>query len=76
MENKLPLAFDKNGTSRFGTMHKDTKSVEWYYLEDDNVFIFHFTEQSVLNAKKHMFNFSNFRENTSKATWCRRDDSD
>lgn len=46
MENKLPLAFDNNGTSRFGTMHKDTKAVEWYYLEDDNVFIFHFTEHA------------------------------
>lgn len=44
MDNKLPLIFDSNGTTRFGVIHKDyPEHIEWYSL-DKNIFIFHFSK--------------------------------
>lgn len=42
MENKLPLLFDTNGTTRFGVFSKnEPENIDWYSLEE-NIFIFHF----------------------------------
>lgn len=42
MKNKLPMVFDKNGTTRFGVYHKDDpNTIEWY-TSSENIFLFHF----------------------------------
>lgn len=43
MKDKLPLVFDKKGITRFGVIPKDNpEKIDWYTLEGDNMFIFHF----------------------------------
>lgn len=43
LRDKLPLVFDKNGTTRFGVIHKDRpENIDWYHSIDENFFIFHF----------------------------------
>jgi carotenoid cleavage dioxygenase-like enzyme len=49
LKNKLPLMFDeKNGTTRFATIHKDNATdVQWYSFLEKNIFIFHFIDYAV-----------------------------
>lgn len=44
IHNKLPLQFDRNGTSRLGVIDKDIPDkIDWYYLEK-SIYIFHFSD--------------------------------
>ena len=42
LKGEIPLYFDKNGTSRFGTISKESGNITWYNSEK-NFFLFHFS---------------------------------
>ena len=69
-QDKLPLFFDKNGTTRFGLLNKDTDKLTWITFKE-NFFIFHFSEsfetrESVITHACLLedVNFSSFIDNT------------
>ena len=70
MENKLPIYFDKNGTTRLGVLNKDTDKLTWFNISE-NFFIFHFSE--CFEDKDNIYihaclvdnvNFASFIDNT------------
>ena len=68
--NELPLYFDKNGTTRFGLLNKDTDNLTWFQFKE-NFFIFHFSESyetkdSVITyaCLLNNVNFCSFIDNT------------
>lgn len=71
LDDKLPIYFDKNGTTRFGILGKDTGVLKWYKFKE-NFFIFHFSEcfenknEIIINAcLLENVNFSSFIDNTN-----------
>merc|ERR1712070_568136 len=50
INNKLPLQFDKNSTSRIGLLDKRTDKMEWFIF-DNNFYIFHFVKSFEIGNK-------------------------
>ena len=50
INNKLPLQFDKNSTSRIGLLDKRTDKMEWFIF-DNNFYIFHFVKSFEIDNK-------------------------